>query len=103
MEQMKKPSWLSGGSPAFCNLNQVSGFSLPHQENAVMLLISLMLAAAPTSAVKPQMIQRRHASRPRAASSIARSKRLIELEATVRSLPLAAADEQGHGPGPKGM
>jgi hypothetical protein len=67
-----------------------------------MLLISLMLAAAPTSAVKPGIIQRREASRPRAASSITRSKRLIELEAAVRSLPLAAA-EQGHGTGPKGM
>jgi hypothetical protein len=62
----------------------------------------LMLAAAPTSAVRPDIIQRRQASRPRPASSINRSKRLIELEATVRSLPLAAA-EQGHGPGPKGM
>ena len=68
-----------------------------------MLLISLMLAAAPMSAVKPDIVQRRQASRPRTASSINRSKRLIELEATVRSLPLAAADEQGHGPGPKGM
>jgi hypothetical protein len=67
-----------------------------------MLLISLMLAAAPTSAVKPEVIQRREASRPHAASSITRSKRLIELEAAVRSLPLAAA-EQGHSAGPKGM
>ena len=68
-----------------------------------MLLISLMLAAAPTSAIKPEMIRHREASRPRAASSVTRSKRLIELEAAVGSLPLAAADEQGHGPGPKGM
>jgi hypothetical protein len=68
-----------------------------------MLLISLMLAAAPTSVVKPDMIQRREASRPRAASSALRSKRLAELEAAVRSLPLAAADEQGPGAGPKGM
>jgi len=67
-----------------------------------MLLISLMLAAAPTTAVRPEVIQRREASRPRAASSAIRSKRLIELEAAVRSLPLAAA-EQGHGAGPKGM
>jgi hypothetical protein len=67
-----------------------------------MLLISLMLAAAPSPAVKPEIIQRREASRPRAVVSAIRSKRLIELEATVRSLPLAAA-EQGHGPGPKGM
>jgi hypothetical protein len=68
-----------------------------------MLLISLMLAAAPTSAVKADIVQRREASRARPASSINRSKRLIELEATVRSLPLAAAEEQGHGLGPKGM
>lgn len=67
-----------------------------------MLLISLMLAAAPTSAVKPGIVQRREASRARPASSINRSKRLIELEAAVRSLPLAAA-EQGQGAGPKGM
>jgi hypothetical protein len=68
-----------------------------------MLLISLMLAATPTLAVKPGIIQRREASRQRAASSTTRSKRLIELEAAVGSLPLAAADKQGHGPGPKGM
>jgi hypothetical protein len=68
-----------------------------------MLLISLMLAAAPTSAAKPEMIQRREASRPRPASSFIRSKRLIELEAVVGSLPLAAASEPGHGHGPKGM
>jgi hypothetical protein len=68
-----------------------------------MLLISLMLAAAPTSAVRPDMIRRRETPSPRAAPSITRSKRLIELEAAVRSLPLADASEQGHGPGPKGM
>jgi hypothetical protein len=67
-----------------------------------MLLISLMLAAAPTPAVKPDVVQRREASRARPAASTIRSKRLIELEATVRSLPLAAA-ESGHGAGPKGM
>jgi len=67
-----------------------------------MFLISLMLAAAPTSVVKPDIVPRREASRPRPASSASRSRRLIELEAAVRSLPLAAA-EQGHGPGPKGM
>jgi hypothetical protein len=75
---------------------------MAHLENAAMLLISLMLAAAPTSATKTDILHRREASRPVAASSAIRSKRLIELEATVRSLPLAAA-EQGHGPGPKGM
>lgn len=68
-----------------------------------MFLISLMLAAAPTPSVKPDVVQRREASRARPASSASRSKRLIELEATVRSLPLAAAEEQGHGLGPKGM
>jgi hypothetical protein len=67
-----------------------------------MILISLMLAVAPTPAVKPGIVERREASRVRPATSAMRSKRLIELEATVRSLPLAAA-EQGHGPGPKGM
>jgi hypothetical protein len=61
-----------------------------------------MLAAAPTPAVKPDVVQRRQTSRPRPAASAIRSKRLIELEAAVRSLPLAAV-EQGHGPGPKGM
>ena len=66
-----------------------------------MLLISLMLAAAPAPAVKPDIAQRREASRSPAASAI-RSKRLIELEAAVRSLPLAAA-ERGQGAGPKGM
>jgi hypothetical protein len=68
-----------------------------------MLLISLMLAAAPTSAVKPDIVQRRAASRARPASSLNRSKRLIELEAAVKSLPLAAADERGQADGPKGM
>ncbi|HYJ84200.1 MAG TPA: hypothetical protein VEW26_15310 [Allosphingosinicella sp.] len=68
-----------------------------------MILISLMLAAAPTSAVKPDIVPRREASRARPAPSAMRSKRLIELEAAVKSLPLAAAEEQGHGPGPKGM
>ncbi len=67
-----------------------------------MFLISLMLAAAPMSAVKPDISLKREASRARPASSATRSKRLIELEAAVGSLPLAAA-EQGHGPGPKGM
>ena len=68
-----------------------------------MLLISLMLAAASTTAVKPDIVQRREASRARPASAFNRSKRLIELEAVVKSLPLASADEQGHSAGPKGM
>ena len=68
-----------------------------------MLLISLMLAAAPTSAVKPDIVQRREASRARPASSMNRSKRLVELEAAVKSLPLAAADKPDHRSGPTGM
>jgi hypothetical protein len=68
-----------------------------------MLLVSLMLAAAPTSVVKPDIVQRRTASRARPAPSVNRSKRLIELEAAVRSLPLAAADKQDQDSGPKGM
>jgi hypothetical protein len=67
-----------------------------------MLLISLMLAAAPAPAVKPDTVQRREASHLRPASSASRSKRLIELEAAVKSLPLAAA-EPNEGTGAKGM
>lgn len=66
-----------------------------------MFLISLMLAATSPPAVKPDVVQRREAPRPRPASSPARSKRLIELEATVKSLSLAA-DERGQG-GPEGL
>ncbi|HEX9946354.1 MAG TPA: hypothetical protein VGA98_02330 [Allosphingosinicella sp.] len=68
-----------------------------------MLLISLMLAAAPTSATKPNIVPRREASRARPAASMDRSKRLIELEAAVKSLPLAAADKQDQRSGPTGM
>jgi hypothetical protein len=67
-----------------------------------MLLISLMLAASPTPAIKPDLVQRREASRARPASSINRSKRLIELEAAVKSLPVVVA-EQDQDLGPKGM
>ena len=67
-----------------------------------MILISLLFAAATTSpAVKPDNVPRREA-RDRPAPSVKPSKRLIDLEAAVRSLPLAAA-EPSHGPGPKGM
>ena len=66
-----------------------------------MFLISLMLAATSQPAVKPDVVQRREASRPRPASTPVRSKRLLELEATVKSLPLAA-DERGRG-GPEGL
>lgn len=67
-----------------------------------MFLISLMLAATPPTAVKPDVVQRREARRPRPASPAARSKRLIELEAAVRSLPLASA-EPARDSGPHGM
>jgi hypothetical protein len=78
--------------------------SAPHlEEKAAMFLISLMLAAAPTSAVKPDIVQRREASRARPATSAGRSRRLVELEAAVKSLPLAAAEQQGQAAGPKGM
>lgn len=65
-----------------------------------MLLISLMLAATSPPAVKPDVVQRRQVPRPRPAA--VRSKRLIELEAAVRSLPLAAA-EPANRSGPEGM
>ena len=69
-----------------------------------MYLISLMLAAASTSAVKPEIAPRREVARPRAAAASTRkSKRLIELEATVKSLPLAAAAKQEQRSGPTGM
>lgn len=67
-----------------------------------MFLISLMLAATSPTAVKPSSVQPREAPRSRPASAAARSKRLIELEAAVRSLPLAAT-EPALGSGPQGM
>lgn len=67
-----------------------------------MLMISLMLAAAPTSAVKPEVRPRREVVGSRAAGSAIRSKRLIELEAAVKSLPVADA-EPSPAAGPKGM
>ncbi len=66
-----------------------------------MFLISLALAATTPPAVKPEIVQRRAAPRPRPAVAPRRSKRLIELEATVKSLP-PAADERGQG-GPEGL
>jgi hypothetical protein len=66
-----------------------------------MFLISLILAATSQPAVKPDVVQRREPARSRRAQLPARSKRLIELEATVKSLPLAA-DERGQG-GPEGL
>jgi hypothetical protein len=66
-----------------------------------MLLISLMLAATPAPTVKPDIAHRSEAPRPRRASSALRSKRLVELEAAVRSLPLGA--DPGRDSGPQGM
>ncbi|HLL31095.1 MAG TPA: hypothetical protein VK403_08880 [Allosphingosinicella sp.] len=69
-----------------------------------MFLVSLMLAAASTSAVKPEIAPRRDVARPgAAAASGRRSKRLVEFEAAVKSLPPAAADRQDQDSGPKGM
>jgi hypothetical protein len=67
-----------------------------------MILISLMLAAAPAPAIRPDEVQRRQMALPHPAARASRSKRLIELEAAVKSLPLAAAGH-GQGSGPKGM
>lgn len=58
-----------------------------------MILISLILAATPAPAVKPKAV-RPPAAAPRAERRVARSKRLIELEAVVRALP---ADGAGRG------
>jgi hypothetical protein len=67
-----------------------------------MILISLMLAATPAPAVKPDAATRREAPRPRPARPAARSKRLIELEAAVRALEPSPA-EPGRNPGPQGL
>ena len=67
-----------------------------------MILISLMLAAIPAPMLKPDVVQRREAVRPAAARRAARSRRLIELEAAVRSLSMAAA-EPDRDTGPRGM
>ena len=67
-----------------------------------MLLISLMLAAAPTPTIKPAVEPRREAARARPAAPARRSKRLIELEAAVNSLPATLA-EPGRHPGPEGL
>jgi hypothetical protein len=67
-----------------------------------MFLISLMLAATTPPAVKPEVVPRREARRPAAASAAARSKRLIELEAAVRSLSATASERRG-GDGPQGL
>lgn len=66
-----------------------------------MILISLMLAATTTPAVKAQGAPPAKAVSSRRARPVVRSKRLLELEAVVKSLPLAA-DERGRG-GPEGL
>ena len=67
-----------------------------------MLLISLMLAAAPPPATRPETVVRRKAARVSEAAGAARSKRLIELEAAVASLPLTDPDP-GREQGPRGL
>lgn len=66
-----------------------------------MFLISLALAAAAPPAVKPETVQRRTQRRPSPAAAPIRSKRLVELEATVAALT-PADDERGRG-GPEGL
>lgn len=67
-----------------------------------MLLISLMLAAAPAPAVKPDAVRRREAPGRRLDRAAARSKRLVELEAAVRALP-RPEPEPAAAPGPEGL
>jgi hypothetical protein len=57
-----------------------------------MILISLMLAATPTPPTGPDDARRRQAPRPGPAAGATRSKRLIELEETIKSLPVAVAE-----------
>ena len=66
-----------------------------------MILISLMLAATPPPAVKPPRAGPPQPVAERRTRPVTPSKRLIELEAAVRSLPIAA-DERGQG-GPEGL
>ena len=67
-----------------------------------MILISLMLAATSTPALKPDVTLRREAPRARPARAAARSKRILELEAVVRSLSSPAA-EPARSSGPAGL
>lgn len=67
-----------------------------------MIVISLILAATPTPLLKPQIGDRREVVRTRVERRAGRSKRLIELEAAVRSLPVASV-ETGRETGPSGM
>jgi hypothetical protein len=69
-----------------------------------MILISLMLAATTPPALKPDSARPRKALPARHARPVTRSKRMIELEAVVKALPLAAAEHgRGSGPGPEGL
>jgi hypothetical protein len=72
------------------------------REEAYMILMSLMLAATATPLLKPGVGERREAVRPDAERRSARSRRLIELEAAVRSLPMASAETE-RDTGPSGM
>lgn len=67
-----------------------------------MILISLMLAAAPPPAVKPAGAIPRKVVPSRPAPRAMRSKRLLELEAVVRSLP-SPAPEPARSAGPEGL
>jgi hypothetical protein len=67
-----------------------------------MILISLMLGMTPPPIVRPDDGYGRRVVRPNASARVIRSKRLIELEALVKSLPAAAA-EPSQGAGPQGL
>ena len=67
-----------------------------------MILISLMLAATSPPAVKPDSANAPKAVPARRARPVTRSKRLIELEAVVRSLSMQAP-EPARSAGPEGL
>jgi hypothetical protein len=73
-----------------------------HEERFWMILISLMLAATTPPAVKPDSASPGKAVPARRARVVTRSKRLIELEAVVRSLGPSPA-ERVRGAGPEGL
>jgi hypothetical protein len=70
-----------------------------------MILISLMLAVTPPPIVKPDGASPRKALPSRRAHAVTRSKRLIELEAVVRSLSSSAPESGGSAgtTGPEGL
>lgn len=67
-----------------------------------MILISLMLAATQPPAAGAEVVQRREPVRMRPNRASARSKRVVELEAAVRSVSYRNAETR-HARGPKGM